>query len=64
MPKQKSKEREKKERSMAKFKFKKIAAIAMSAVLAVTSAPNLSLDFTATAKAAEAVHLVQILSVN
>ena len=53
MPKQKSKEREKKERSMAKFKFKKIAAIAMSAVLAVTSAPNLSLDFTATAKAAE-----------
>ena len=53
MPKQKSKEREKKERSMAKFKFKKIAAIAMSAVLAVTSAPNLSLDFSATAKAAE-----------
>lgn len=53
MPKQKSKEREKKERSMAKFKFKKIAAIAMSAVLAVTSAPNLSLDFTATASADE-----------
>ena len=56
MPKQKSKEREKKERSMAKFKFKKIAAIAMSAVLAVTSAPNL--------KQQRAVHLVQILSVN
>ena len=53
MPKQKSKEREKKERSMARIKFKRIAAIAMSAVLAVTSAPNLSLDFTATAKAAE-----------
>ena len=53
MPKQKSKEREKKERSMARIKFKRIAAIAMSAVLAVTSAPNLSLDFTTSAKAAE-----------
>lgn len=53
MPKQKSKEREKKERNMARIKFKRIAAIAMSAVLAVTSAPNLSLDFTTSAKAAE-----------
>ena len=64
MPKQKSKEREKKERSMAKFKFKKIAAIAMSAVLAVTSAPNLSLDLLQQLKQQRAVHLVQILSVN
>ncbi len=38
---------------MARIKFKRIAAIAMSAVLAVTSAPNLSLDFTTSAKAAE-----------
>lgn len=53
MPKQKSKEREKKERSMARIKFKRIAAIAMSAVLAVTSAPNLSLDFSAIASADE-----------
>lgn len=38
---------------MARIKFKRIAAIAMSAVLAVTSAPNLSLDFSAIASADE-----------